>query len=75
MVILKYDIFKPAALSSIRRNWCNYSKTNLCDMLRSEDWALNRDSVQDCWNEFEYKLIKIVDTIVPLTDFSNNTLV
>ncbi len=44
-------------------------------MLRSENWDLQSDSVQDCWNEFESKLVKMVNMIVPLTEFSNNTFV
>jgi hypothetical protein len=38
-------------------------------------WNLEGDSVQDCWNEFDNKLISIEDDIDPLTEFSNNTVI
>jgi hypothetical protein len=44
-------------------------------MLGNVTWNLEGDSVQDCWNEFENKLISINDYIVPLTEFSDNTII
>ena len=73
MVIFDHDIVKQKPVSSFRRNWKNYSTGRLLDMLGNVTWNLEGDSVQDCWNDFENKLITIVDDIVPLTEFSNNT--
>ena len=34
-----------------------------------QDWSNEESTVQEIWNEFEIKLIKIVDEIVPMTEF------
>ena len=51
-----------------KRDWRNYSKKVLNENLNCVDWNIYIDTVQDFWNEFESKLITIVDTIVPLKD-------
>ena len=35
------------------------------------DWATDVNNVQNIWDEFESKLVKVVDKIVPLTEFDN----
>ena len=40
--------------------------------LANVDWDIKIDNVQQYWNVFESLLIKIVDEIVPLTEFSGN---
>jgi hypothetical protein len=55
-----------------KRSWCNYDKSLLCEKLRSVNWEMFSDSVQGVWNEFENKLINIVDEIVPIKEFENN---
>ena len=50
------------------KNWKEYNKRSLCNLLNNEGWILNGDLVQDCWNDFEYKLIQIADKIVQLTE-------
>ena len=37
------------------RDWRNYSKELLYEMLRSIDWEVNIDNVQEFWNVFENK--------------------
>ena len=32
------------------------------------DWSNNADTVQEMWNDFESKLIKVVDNCVPLCE-------
>ncbi len=75
MLIFDHDLVKPKPTTSIKRNWRNYSTVRLLSMLGNEIWDLQGDSVQDSWNEFENKLIRIVDEIVPLTKFTNNNYV
>ena len=36
------------------------------------DWNIQINDVQEFWNAFESLLIKIVDEIVPLTEFNGN---
>ena len=38
------------------------------------DWNINIDNVQKFWNVFENNLIRVVDEIVPLTDFVGNVV-
>ena len=38
------------------------------------DWDIKIDNVQQYWKVFESLLIKIVDEIVPLTEFSGNII-
>jgi hypothetical protein len=35
------------------------------------DWSCSADSVQTCWNDFENKLLKVVDELVPIAEFSD----
>ena len=43
-----------------KRNW-----NHLIQKLSAENWQIKKDSVQSYWNEFESKLVEIVDTISP----------
>ena len=56
------------------RDWRNYSKELLYEMLRNIDWEVDIDNVQEFWNVFENKLIKVVDKLVPLTSFVGTTV-
>jgi hypothetical protein len=56
------------------RSWLNYSKERLCSLLEQEDWSIEDDTVQGTWNYFENKLINVVDTIIPLAKFINNSI-
>ena len=57
-----------------KRDWRFYSKEILYEKLCSVDWNINIDTVQEFWNEFEFKLISIIDDIVPLLDFSGTII-
>ena len=46
----------------------------LNEKLASVDWNIGKDNVQDFWNVFENKLIKIVDEIVQMTQFDGNII-
>ena len=51
--------------SSYKRNWKNYNKSILNENLAHQDWDLEHDEVQACWNSFESKLVKIIDKLAP----------
>ena len=51
--------------SSYKRNWKNYNKSILNENLAHQDWDLEHDDVQACWNSFESKLVEIVDKLAP----------
>ena len=59
----------------LRRDWRRYSGDLLNTKLNGVDWEIDIDEVQEYWNVFESKLIRIVDEIVPLAEFSSNTIV
>ena len=40
-------------------------------MLSQVNWSSDVNNVQNMWNDFESKLVNVVDKIVPLTEFSN----
>ena len=43
-------------------------------MLSYVDWENNCNNVQDTWNDFENKLVNIVDSLVLFSDFKGNNL-
>ena len=47
-------------------------KTQEKDFQNLIDWNFETDNAQDFWNDFENKLIGVVDKIVPLRDHLNN---
>ena len=55
-------------------DWRRYSGGLLNTKLNEVDWDIDIDEVQEYWNVFESKLIKIVDAIVPLAEFCLNTI-
>ena len=65
---------KSEPVLSMHRDWRTYSKDNLIHMLRNVEWCSDFDTVQDLWNDIECKLIKIIDSIVPLKTFINNVI-
>ena len=73
LVTLKIDIEKPKETITYKRAWSKYSKNELCDKLSEEDWDSLPDTVQSCWDVIENKIINIVDSLIPIVPFSNNT--
>jgi hypothetical protein len=71
--MFKFDIDKPKETNAFKRSWCKYSKNELCDKLSEENWDLHSETVQSCWDAIENKIIKIVDLLIPITPFTNNT--
>ena len=62
---------KPTIL--IKRNWSNYKKESLVRGLKGINWDLVSDTVQGCWDEFENKLVRVVDVVAPLVEFVNES--
>lgn len=73
MISFNYDCERPKPEINYRRAWNNYSKEKLCEKLSEVDWSCSCDTVQDIWNSFENKIINVVDDIVPVSQFYNNT--
>ena len=57
--------------TSLRRDWRKYSKEVLLSELSLVDWTSNVDNVQNMWDSFESRLVKVVDKVTPLTEFIN----
>ena len=71
MFNLKITKLKPSTL--LRRDWRHYSKELLEFELAKIDWQFDIDSVQEYWNVLENLIIGVVDTIVPIVEFINNS--
>jgi hypothetical protein len=50
------------------RNWKGYSREKWIDLLRSEEWTIDQQSVQDISNHLETMILKILQTIAPLEE-------
>ncbi len=75
VVTCTVNYMKQPATFTYRRNWKFYNKSLLCQKLREVDWNCSADSVQSCWNDFENKLLKVIDDLVPITEFSDKTVI
>ena len=43
----------------------------LCNALKDVDWSMDIEDVQGFWNDFEFKIIKVIDELIPLNVFVN----
>ena len=43
-------------------------------MLEEVEWRIDIDNVQECWNDIEMKLVKVINVIVPIMPFNNNNI-
>jgi hypothetical protein len=57
-----------------RRDWRHYSKEKLNEKLVEVDWHNDCNTAQEAWNDLENKLVKIVDSVVPISEFKGNHL-
>ena len=73
LIMMQMCIVRPTPRTSIRRSWYKYSPELLCAGLSVVDWSNTATDVQGVWNDFEYKLIMIIDELVPLTEFKNGS--
>ena len=58
------SITRPQPKTTLRRDWRFYSKEILCEKLGLVDWSNNADSVQEAWDDFENKLVNVVDFLI-----------
>jgi hypothetical protein len=73
-VVVMFNITseKPTPVTSFRRSWQHYTKEGLLNMLNNVDWNVEADTVQASWDLFENKLINVVDSLIPVTEFVSN---
>ena len=72
LITLTVDASKVKNVQMYKRDWRNYSKVNLINMLNNLEWCTDIDNVQELWNDIEMIIVRIVDEIVPLTEMTNN---
>ena len=72
MIVASICTVKPPPSFCYRRNWSSYDRSTLCENLALVDWHCDYDDVQSYWNNFENKLLAVIDNLVPLTSFSNH---
>jgi exonuclease III len=71
MVYCTYNDSKHKPTYCQKRNWMHYNKEELVMLLSQIPWEIKSDSVQDAWNEIEYKLINIIDRVAPVEEFTD----
>ena len=59
---------------TLRRDWRKYSKDKLCACLTQVDWTNDAINVQQVCNDFENKLIHVIDMLVPISEFYDNKI-
>ena len=74
LISVTLGLEKEASALTMKRDWRKYSKEALSDELALIDWNTDVNNVQNLWDEFESKLVKVVDKIVPLTAFNNGRI-
>ena len=57
-----------------KRDWRHNSAEKLNDHLSRVDWNNDANNVQELWNDFECKLINVVDRLVPMSYFKNDQI-
>ena len=72
LIMFYINVVRPPPRITVSRNWKNYSQNSLNGALSLINWSNNLMEVQSLWNDFETKLIRVVDNLVPLTEFKNN---
>ena len=72
LILVHLCLVRPPPRTSFRRSWLRYSPEALCAGLSLVDWSNNATDVQGAWDDFENKLIAVVDNLVPLSEFKNN---
>ena len=72
LIHVEYCMEREASKPVYRRNWKNYSKENLINMLSEADWDIKDDTVQGFWNSLENKIINIIDGLIPLSAMTSD---
>ena len=60
LVTAELCIIKPVTKVSVCRDWRHYSKEKLNNRLGVVDWSNNAHDVQELWNDFEVKIIRVI---------------
>ena len=71
LVTVQLCLVRPPPRITFCRDWSNYSIEKLCNELSKVDWTNLATTVQAIWDDFETKLIKVVDKLVPMSEFRN----
>ena len=74
-LIMAYcNIVRPEPKMTQRRDWRHYSKETLNEKLCLVDWSNNACTVQEAWDDLECKIVTVVDSLVPISEFYGNHL-
>ena len=74
LITVELCIARPNPTVSMRRDWRLYSKEKLELELSSVDWSNDATVVQEVWNDFENKLIRVIDYFAPMSEFIGNNI-
>jgi hypothetical protein len=66
LLVVTMNMVKTKQIPTWRRNWHQYSKETLCYRLSTVDWRSECGTVQDYWNEFENKLLNVIEELITL---------
>ena len=59
----------------LKRDWRFYSKLLLCSKLSVVNFDISTNNVQECWNDFENNLVKVIDDILPVRNHCNDEII
>ena len=62
-------------VDELKRDWRFYSKSLLCNKLANVEFDVSSNNVQECWNDFETRLVMIVDEILPMRNHCNEVII
>ena len=65
---------RPQKKTLLKHNWRHYDSVKLNSKLALVDWSNKANSVQGLWDDFEFKLINVVDSL-PMIETTDATVV
>ena len=74
LVTAELCISRPVTKISTGRDWRYYSKEALNERLEVVDWTNDAHDVQELWNDFEVKIIRVIDEIAPISEFHDGKI-
>ena len=66
IILTTLNTFEEENLELWRRNWKNYSKRRLLELLVSVNWDTEITTIQDMWNAYEQNICTVVENITPI---------
>ena len=69
---INMNSLNPPPVSVIKRCWKSYNKDILNAGLASCDFNVDINDVKGFWNHIENELIRVIDIVAPLTEFTGN---